>query len=109
MEFVIVRTTVDSETAGEKLAVAIVDAKLAACVQQIPIKSIYRWKGVVEHADECLLLAKTRLSLSEELCSFIKKEHSYDVPEIVVTPIISGSEDYLGWIREETEGEGNRT
>lgn len=101
-DFVLVSTTVDSKAAADGLARAIVEEKLAACVQCTAIKSTYRWKGEIETADEWLLLAKTRASLGEKLIAFIKESHSYEVPEAVVTPIAGGYPDYLAWIREET-------
>ena len=100
--FVVVTTTVDGESPARQLARRIVEARLAACVQLFPIHSIYRWKGKVESADEYLLLAKTRKSLSGKLVRFVRAHHSYEVPEITVTPILGGWGDYLRWIAEET-------
>jgi len=100
--FVVVSTAVASESEAEALARRIVNERLAACVQYTPVQSIYRWKGAVESASEYLLRAKTRASLVDELFACIRNVHSYEVPEIVVTPIIGGLEEYLGWIRKET-------
>jgi periplasmic divalent cation tolerance protein len=102
MKFVVVNTTIDSARAAEKLAGLIVKNRLAACVQSVPIRSIYTWKGKVEKAKEYLLLAKTRASLAGKLTAFIRKHHPYDVPEIVVTRISGGLKDYLAWIDAET-------
>lgn len=104
-EFVVVSTTVDSEAAAKELAGRIVREKLAACVQYTRIQSTYRWKGAVESASEYLLLAKTRASLADRLIDFIRRAHSYDVPEIIVTPITGGFEGYLDWIISETRGQ----
>lgn len=101
--FIIVSTTIDTQARAERLAALIVKSKLAACVQCLPIKSIYRWKGKVEKTREVLLLSKTRAALSGPLTAFIKKHHSYEVPEIVVTGITDGSNDYLSWIEAETK------
>ncbi len=101
-DFVVVSTALGEEAEARKLAGRIVEAKLAACVQYTPIQSTYRWKGAVESASEYLLLAKTRASLAGELTALIEKVHSYELPEIIVTPITGGSEKYLKWIREET-------
>ncbi len=103
INFVVVSTTVDNEAAARKLADSIVERRLAACVQCTSVRSIYRWKGTVERADEYLLLAKTRASLADRLSAFIKEHHSYEVPEITVTPIIGGFKAYLDWIQSETE------
>ena len=101
-ECVIVTTTVGDEKAAANLAAAIVDARLAACVQCLPVHSTYRWKGARESAAEFLLLAKTRAALAERLTAFIREAHSYELPEIVVTPIVGGLAPYLEWIRSET-------
>jgi periplasmic divalent cation tolerance protein len=100
--FVVITTTVDSEAAAQELAAALVEARLAACVQCVPIRSVYRWKGAVESAAEYLLLAKTRAALADEATVFIRGRHSYELPEIVVTPVAGGLADYLAWIRSET-------
>jgi len=102
INFVIVSTTVDKEALAQELADSIVESRLAACVQCTSIRSIYRWKGAIERADEYLLLAKTRASLTGELTALIEKVHSYELPEITVTPIIGGSEKYLKWIGKQT-------
>ena len=96
-------TAVGSEAEAKKVAGRIVEERLAACVQYTPIQSTYRWKGAVESASEYLLMAKTRASLAGELTALIEKVHSYEVPEIIVTPITGGSEKYLEWIMEETK------
>jgi len=104
INFVMVSTTVDNEALARELADAIVASRLAACVQYTSVFSTYRWQGAVERADEYLLLAKTRASLADQLSAFIKEHHSYEVPEIIVTPIIGGFKAYLDWISSETEG-----
>lgn len=101
---VVVSTTVDSAGKAKALAGRIVEERLAACVQRVPVQSVYRWKGKVESASEYLLLAKTRAELARELAAFIRKIHPYELPEIVVTPITGGLAAYLGWIRRETRG-----
>jgi periplasmic divalent cation tolerance protein len=100
--FVVVGTTVDRRAAARRLAERIVESRLAACAQFFPIRSVYRWKGKVESANECLLLAKTRADLASRLVRFIRRHHAYEVPEIVVTPILGGWKDYLDWIAAET-------
>lgn len=104
-EFVVVSTTVESRKDAEKLANLVVAERLAACVQVLPIASVYRWKGEVESASEHLLLAKTRRSRTPALMTKIRESHTYDVPEIVVTPIIDGSPDYLAWLSDQVAGE----
>ena len=102
-DFVAVTTTVDGEDAAAALAGNIVKGRLAACVQCLPVQSTYWWKGKIETSAEVLLVAKTREPLATKLIAFIKEEHSYEVPEIVVTPIEDGLPAYLDWIREETK------
>jgi periplasmic divalent cation tolerance protein len=84
------------------LARKTVENRLAACVQFTSIDSIYRWKGAVESASEYVLLAKTRSDLADDLVSFIRANHSYEVPEITVMPIAGGLPEYLSWISDET-------
>lgn len=100
-DFVQVQTTVDSREAGDDLALRIVEAELAACVQVLgPIGSTYRWDGEIESAAaEWLLLMKTTRRLTEPLADFVRDRHPYDVPELIVLPITDGSSDYLDWVR----------
>jgi periplasmic divalent cation tolerance protein len=101
-DYVVVTTTVESDEDAGKLAQGVVKERLAACVQKTPIQSTYWWKGSVESSSEQLLLMKTRASLSGKLTEFIKQNHSYEVPEIVVLPLMGGHPDYLHWIEAET-------
>jgi len=103
INFVMVSTTVDNKTVAQELADSIIASRLAACVQCMPINSTYRWQGAVERAGEYLLLAKTRAALADRLSAFIQERHSYEVPEIIVTPLIGGYQAYLDWINSETE------
>jgi len=99
IETVQVFTTTETESDAQKIADALVDAKLAACVQVIgPISSTYRWKGKVETAEEWLCIIKTRASLYEELEAAVLELHPYEVPEILAVPVVAGSEDYLHWL-----------
>ena len=104
-EFAVVSTTVESREEAETLAHLLVEERLAACVQVMPIASVYRWKGKVESASEHLLLAKTHTDKASALVSRIQEVHSYDVPEVVVTPIVDGSPDYLKWVSEQVTDE----
>ena len=101
-DFVVVSTAVGEEAEARKLAERIVEERLAACVQYVSVQSTYRWKGAIESTSEYLLLAKTRASLAGELTVLIEKVHSYELPEIIVTPITGGSEKYLKWIGKQT-------
>lgn len=96
-------TTTDSVEAAEELAQGIVQARLGACVQIVgPIRSIYRWEGDVQDDQEWQCWIKTSAERLDALTEHIKKNHSYDVPEIVALPIVGGSDDYLSWVTDET-------
>lgn len=98
---VIVLTTAGSEVEAKKITHALVEGKLAACVNIVPkIQSVYRWKGEVEEAEEFLLVIKTARSKQEEVNSAIRKLHSYELPECVVLAIDGGDEKYLRWIED---------
>ena len=95
----IVLTTVASRDEGEKLARLIVEEKLAACVQILPqMTSVYFWEGKVQSESEHLLLIKTLEENFDDLSEFIKKNHSYDVPEIVAIEAEKVSNDYRKWM-----------
>ncbi len=102
-DFVAISTTVDSEADAERLASLLVESRLAACVQRLPIHSVYRWKDAVESADEYLLLAKTKAALIDAVVDFMKTHDIYELREIVVTPILGGLSAYLNWLGEETQ------
>ena len=96
-------TTTDSLDGAEVLARGIVDARLGACVQIVgPIRSVYRWEGEVHSEQEWQCWIKTSADRLDELTGYIKKNHSYDVPEVVALPIVGGSTDYLSWVTNET-------
>jgi periplasmic divalent cation tolerance protein len=98
-DYLQVQTTVDSEAAAERLAAALVERRLAACVQVVgPVSSRYRWQGEVERSTEWICVAKTEASRYAELEAAIRELHSYEEPEIVATPIVAGSAGYLDWI-----------
>lgn len=96
-----VLTTVGSEEDAERISIALVERRLAACVQTAgPIASRYRWQGKVETAREWLCLAKTEAARYPEVEAAIREIHPYDEPEIVATPVVAGSAGYLAWISE---------
>lgn len=98
-EFVQVQTAAGSEEEAERLSAALVERRLAACVQVVgPVASRYRWQGEVETAREWLCVAKTAASRYEQVEAAIRELHSYDEPEIVATPIVAGSAGYLEWL-----------
>jgi periplasmic divalent cation tolerance protein len=102
-EHVIVASTTDNEEAARALAAGAIDAKLGACAQVLgPIISVYRWEGEVQTEQEWRVEIKTAADRVAALTEYIKANHSYDVPEIIATPITGGSADYLSWLMNET-------
>ena len=101
---IIVLVTCGSEEEALKIANALVESRLAACVNLVaPIRSIYRWEERMWDEKEWLLIIKTQKNRFEELEKKIKSLHSYSVPEIVSVPIVEGSSSYLNWISENTK------
>jgi periplasmic divalent cation tolerance protein len=99
-----VLTTVDSEAAAERISAALLDRRLAACVQVVgPIVSRYRWQGKLETAREWQCLAKTESHLFGEVEAAIRELHSYEEPEILALPILTGSPGYLAWLAENVD------
>jgi periplasmic divalent cation tolerance protein len=103
MEAKVVLTTCGSKEEAEKIAQALVERRLAACVNMVPaIESVYRWEGKVESATEWLLLIKTTAGRFEAVREAIREMHSYDLPECIMISIEGGSPEYLKWIEENT-------
>jgi len=105
---IVVLVTCGSLKEGRRIARALVEARLAACVNVLrtPVESIYRWKGNVEAAKEFLLIVKTSRARLAALETAVKRLHSYDVPEIIALPIEKGSRDYLAWLAESVRPAG---
>ncbi|MEE8329543.1 MAG: divalent-cation tolerance protein CutA [Thermodesulfovibrionia bacterium] len=102
-EEIVVLITTPKEEEAAKIARALVEARLAACVNIVKdIRSIYRWQGKIEDDTEILLIVKTKKKLFEALAAEVKGIHSYTVPEIIALPIVQGLEDYLKWLSEST-------
>lgn len=96
---IVVLTTCPSDEEAGRLARALVEERLAACVQILPpMRSIYRWRGAVEDSEERLVLIKTRRGLFEPLSRRLRALHSYEVPEILALPVVDGGQDYLSWM-----------
>jgi periplasmic divalent cation tolerance protein len=105
-DYIIALCTCPNEDTGTKIAEALVDGKIAACVNIVPgLKSVYRWQGKICRDAEVLLIIKTEAGKYTELESAVRKLHPYEVPEIVAIPIVQGYEKYLEWIGENIKGE----
>lgn len=100
MRSVVVLVTCASWKEAEKLARALVQKRLAACVNiaNSRVKSVYRWKGKIESASEFLLTVKTTQRQFAALEKEIRRLHTYETPEIIALPIVAGSKAYLRWI-----------
>lgn len=104
MEAIIVFCTCPDEAVAERIATALVEEHLAACVNRIPgIASIYRWKGQVSRDNECLLLIKTTRDRFDALRDRIVALHPSELPEVIAVDIALGLERYLDWIESETQ------
>ncbi len=96
---VVVVVTCGSSEEAERIARALVEARLAACVNILgPIRSIYRWEGKLNDDQEVLLIIKTSRSLFDQVRRAVEKAHSYEVPEVICLPIIDGAPNYLNWL-----------
>jgi periplasmic divalent cation tolerance protein len=86
-----------------ELARQLIEKNLVACVNITPVRSLYRWKGEFCDDKEHLLIIKTRKELADAAIRAIKELHPYEVPEIIVLPVIAGYAPYLDWVHEETK------
>jgi periplasmic divalent cation tolerance protein len=102
---VLILSTASTHDEAGRIAEALVNEGLAACVQLSPIESWYRWEGKVEHAPETRLHIKTAADRADQVRDRIRALHSYEVPEIVVLPIAGGSPDYLDWVAQAVRSE----
>jgi len=100
----VVLVTAGSQQEAEAIATSLVKSQLAACVNIVPIHSSYMWQGELHQEQEWQLLIKTDLSQFQTLETKIRELHSYEVPEIIALPIVSGSQPYLQWISEQVQG-----
>ena len=101
---VFVYTTYPSIVEAEKAGRAIVERRLAACVNILPgMISHYWWEGVVERGEEVVMIVKTRATLAEEVRKAVKQMHSYTTPAVMVIPLESVDQNYFDWIIAETE------
>ncbi|MFE2911028.1 divalent-cation tolerance protein CutA [Kitasatospora indigofera] len=101
-EFIVVTTTHDSKEKARALAAAVVGERLAACAQVCAVGSVYRWEGRLRTDPEWRIDFKTRATLYDRLAAFVTAQHTYDTPEIVAVPVLTGSPVYLDWVRAET-------
>jgi periplasmic divalent cation tolerance protein len=97
-------TCPDAETA-QQIATALVQERLAACVNQISsVRSTYIWKGELQHDQEVMLIIKTSTAQLATVESRLKALHPYEVPELIAVPVCAGSQSYLDWVRQNIGG-----
>ena len=102
----VVLTTTGNRDEAEKIATALVEADIAACVNVVgPIRSIYRWQAKVENTEEFLLIVKTWGSAYDDVEAAIRQLHSYDLPECIALRVEKGSEAYLEWLENSVKAE----
>jgi periplasmic divalent cation tolerance protein len=99
----IIYSTIDDVIDARKIANILVEEQLVACVNIIPgVESVYKWKGKIENSNEVVLIAKTIDDKVKNTIKRIKELHTYELPDIVVIPIIGGLKEYLDYINRET-------
>lgn len=103
-ELRIILTTVDSPENAHNMASILVQERMAACVSIFPrIDSVYRWNDQIQQAQEAQLIIKTAADMTEALIQRIRELHPYELPEILVLPVVGGLSEYLSWIARETQ------
>ena len=106
-EFIVIYVTVGAAEEAGRIARALVEERLAACVNQVPaLRSTYRWQGQVEQSNEELLIIKTRRDFLASVEKRVRELHSYDLPELIALPIIEGSLEYLQWLDDQLTQRG---
>ena len=103
MASLLVLTNLPDRAAAERIAERLIGERLAACVNILaPCRSVYRWKGAVQHDEEHPMLIKTTAERYAALEKALRESHPYELPEIIAVPIDRGLPDYLRWVDEET-------
>ncbi|AFZ30315.1 CutA1 divalent ion tolerance protein [Gloeocapsa sp. PCC 7428] len=103
-QYGVVLVSAGSQQEAEAIATSLVKSQLAACVNIVPISSIYTWQGELCQEPEWQLLIKTDLNQFSALAAKIQALHSYEVPEIIALPIVAGSITYLNWMSAQLQG-----
>lgn len=99
---IMVLSTCSNPEEGDRIARALVEEGVAACVNIFPgARSIYRWQGKLEDSSECLLFIKTSRGRFEELRAALERVHSYEVPEMLALPVVDGAPNYLAWLEDQ--------
>jgi periplasmic divalent cation tolerance protein len=97
--YILVMVTASSKQEAEKIAQQLLEEKLIACVNIVgPVFSHFHWAGKIDHAEEYLMLMKSRVDLFDALAAKVRAFHSYEVPEVIALPVLKGSAAYLNWL-----------
>ena len=100
-DHIVVLITTSSASEAQAIGRALVEGRLAACVNVTSgLRSLFRWQGKIEEQEEALMVEKSRSELLPSIIEAVKRLHSYTVPEVIALPIVAGSSDYLAWIDE---------
>ena len=103
------RSTEGKSVLGKKVASALIEKRLVACANLVPhVESIYRWEGEIETDKEVKVLLKTKSDLVEKVIAYVEAHASYDVPAILVFPILEGNTNYLDWLSEAVTSSASR-
>jgi periplasmic divalent cation tolerance protein len=109
MDTLLVVTSLPDRESAEKLAVLLIERRLAACVNILaPCASVYRWQGEIQHDEEHPLVIKTVQNRYTELEASIRANHPYELPEIIAVSLVHGLPDYLQWVESETRDNDQR-
>lgn len=104
MSAILVLTNLPDRAAAEKLADALIEKRVAACINILaPCRSVYRWQGAVQHDEEHPVLIKSTQTAYPALEAQIRALHPYELPEIVAVPIVRGLPAYLDWVAAQTQ------
>jgi periplasmic divalent cation tolerance protein len=102
---IVVLTGCAAEADAERMARALIEGRLAACVNVVPgVRSFYHWKGATESTQEYLLIIKTSRDLFGALRAEMEKLHPYELPELLALPVVAGAENYLSWLQSNLRG-----
>lgn len=103
-EHLVVLITAKDNNEARRIARKLLQKKLAACVNFVPVESMFIWEGEIQEENEVMMIVKTHIDAFDDLMTTVKIAHSYDTPEIIGTPIVLGSREYLKWIDNEVKG-----
>jgi periplasmic divalent cation tolerance protein len=102
-EHIVAYVTAASESQARRIARRLLQKELVACVNFVPVDSMFLWKGDIQEEEEVLMILKTRVDKFDQVVDLVKSIHTYDTPEIIALPILLGSREYLNWIDHEIE------